>query len=127
MKMMNLSPGVVSAMSALAAAAMASLAGDSNFLPIAEASFGLGQARPSYMALMAAALLSAGGTLSDSVPFSTGHEPPPAGLVPKIVVNPKRTCESSDVITPSMAVLSWDHELSDWVGQTCWVLLRQWN
>ena len=58
---MYLSPGVVSAMSALVAAVIAYIAGDSNFFPLVEDSASSGQARSSYFALMAAALLSAGG------------------------------------------------------------------
>ena len=73
MKMMYLSPGAVSAVSALAAAVIAYIAGDSNFLPLVEDSASTGQARLSYFALMAAALSSAGGTLSASVPLMSGH------------------------------------------------------
>ena len=68
---------------------------------------------------MAAALFIAGATLSASVPLMSGHIPPRRhGSVPKIVVNPKRTCPSSCVITVSMAVLSVDHEVSALFGQT---------
>src|SRR4029453_17781233 len=83
MKMMYLSPGDVMAVSAAVAALIEYIAGDSNFLPVVEDSLSTGQARPSYFALMAAALFIAGGTLSASVPaVATGHDPPPAGLVP---------------------------------------------
>src|SRR5205085_2791638 len=71
---------------------------------------------------------SAGGTLSVSVPCSEGHIPPaPAGLVPQIVVKPKRTFESSVLITDSIAVFSVYQEVSVWVSQTGFEERRQWN
>src|SRR5690348_15176140 len=129
MKMMYLSPTVVSAASAFAAAVIEYIAGDSNFLPPVWHSASTGHARLSYFALMAAALLSAGGTLSASVPLMSEHVPPRPfdGSVPKIVVNPKRTCPSSCVSNPSIAVCSVDHDVSVLVGQTHWLVVRQWN
>ena len=44
-----------------------------------------------------------------------------------MVVNPKRTCPSSCVITDSMAFFNVDHDVSALLGQTFWVALRQWN
>jgi hypothetical protein len=126
MKMMYLSPCDGSAASALAAAVIAYIAGDSNFFPFTVLSLALGHARPSYLALMAVALLSAGGMLSASVPSMTEHIPPPAGLLPKIVVNPKRTCESSCVMTVSIALLSLDQEVSTVLEQTSSLEVRQW-
>ena len=55
---------------------------NSSFLPLCMQSISVGDARPSYFALMVAALLSAGAMLSASVPSMTGHIPPAAGLVP---------------------------------------------
>ena len=57
------------------------------------------------------------------------HVPPRLfdGSVPKIVVNPKRTCPSSWVSNPSIAVCSVDHDVSVLVGQTHWLVVRQWN
>ena len=82
---MYLSPTVVSAASALAVAVSAYIAGDSSFLPVFMASLGFGHMalRASYLAVMSIALFSFGGTLSASAPVVTsGHDPPPAGLVP---------------------------------------------
>src|SRR5262245_13345253 len=66
MKMMYLSPGAVMAVSAVVTALIAYIAGDSNFLPLVDDSASSGHivSRLAYLALMAAALLSAGGTLS---------------------------------------------------------------
>ena len=86
-----------------------------------------GQGSPSYLAAMAAALFSAGATLSVSAPCSAGHIPPPVGLVPQIVVKPNRTWESSGLITDSIAVFSVYHELFFWSSQTGFDESRQWN
>ena len=56
-----------------------------------------------------------------------GHEPPPAGLVPKIVVKPKRTLVSSCITTVWIAVLSLLQDVSVLVEQTSSLVLRQWN
>jgi hypothetical protein len=66
--------------------------------------------------------------LSASVPaLCTGHEPPPVGLVPKIVVKPKRTSFSSCITTVWIAVLSLLQDVSVLVGQTSSLVVRQWN
>src|SRR5436190_14151775 len=82
-KSMYLSPGVVSAASALAVAVSAYIAGDSSFLPVFMASLGFGHMllRLSYLVLMSAAFINFGMTLSASAPdAASGHDPPPVGL-----------------------------------------------
>ena len=80
---MYFGPGSVSAISAVAVLAIDSLAGDSNFMPGVLVPLAVGQARLSYLAVIVAALFSAGATLSVSIPCSEGQTPPaPAGLVP---------------------------------------------
>ena len=48
----------------------------------------------------------------------SGHIPPRLllGSVPKMVVNPKRTCPSSCVMTDSMASFNVDHDVSALLG-----------
>src|SRR4051812_23492268 len=103
MSRMYLLPGSVSAISALVTLPIDSLIGDSNLTPV-WVLLG-GNARLSYFAAMVAALFSAGGTASVSVPWIDGHMPPLVGFDPYTVVKPKRTCESSCGSTCSMAVL----------------------
>ena len=108
--------------------AIDSLAGDSNFMPGVLLPLASGQGRASYLVVMVAALFSAGATLSVSIPCSEGHIPPePAGFVPQMVVKPKRTCESSVLMTDSMAVLSVYQEVFIWLSQTGFDESRQWN
>ena len=57
-------------------------------------------------------MFSSGDTLSVSLPCNEGHIPAWAGLVPQMVLKPKRTCESSFTITDSIAVLSVYEEVS---------------
>src|SRR6185312_4182869 len=117
--MMYFGPGSVSAASALATLPIDSLAGDSNFMPGLLLPLAVGQARLSYLAVIVAALFSAGETLSVSVPCSDGHIPPdPAGLVPQTVVKPNRTLESRVLMTDSIAVFSVYQEVSIWLSQT---------
>src|SRR5579884_857321 len=127
MKMMYLSPGVVSAMSALVTLSSDSLAGDSNFTPGCVLLGGNG--RPSYFWAMVAALLRAGGTLSVSMPWIDGHMPPSMGFVPQTVVNPNRTCASSVGSTPSIALRRLVQEVLFMSEQTASPVepVRQWN
>jgi hypothetical protein len=67
--------------------------------------------------------------LSASVPVvASGHEPPtPAGLVPKIVVKPKRTSAWSCITTVWMASLSLVQAVSVLSVQTSSPPTMQWN
>ena len=76
---------------------------------------------------MVPALFSVGGTLSVSLPCNEGHIPAWAGLVPQMVVKPKRTCESSCTITDSIAVFRMYQEVSIMLVQNGFELLRQLN
>ena len=129
MKRMYLSPGLVSAASALAAALIAYIAGDSHFLPVVTRSVAPGHARSSYFALMVDALLSAGAMSSASVPFDERTHP--TAVIGRIASKDGRESETHLRVQlrshGSTAFLSLDHDVSAVSEQTAVLELRQWN